>query len=88
MEDREVQDGDSDEPTAFGHQPTEALPSSAALRERPVSGPDERAGCPGARDSVRERTEDAGDPGEAFYSGSKALQLNQMRENWKKLRLS
>ena len=47
MEDGEVEGADSDEPTAFGHQQTEELPSSAALREKSASGPDERADCPG-----------------------------------------
>ena len=59
MEEAGARDADPDEPTAFGHQPTEALPSSAALREKPVSSPDERAGCPGARDSDREHAGDA-----------------------------
>ena len=68
MEGVGARDADPDEPTAFGHQPTEALPSSAALGEKPVSRPDERAGRPGARDSGRERAEDAEGPGEAFYS--------------------
>ena len=68
MEDGGVRDADSDESIAFGHQPTEALPSSAALREKPVSSPDERAGCPGARDSDREHAGEAEGTGEAHYT--------------------
>ena len=47
MEDGEIEGTNPDEPTASGHQTTEALPPSAALGERPASKPDERAG-PGA----------------------------------------
>ena len=49
MEDGEVEGTDSEEPTAFGHQQTEELPSSAALREKSASGPEERADHPSAR---------------------------------------
>src|SRR5271165_4664072 len=44
MEDGEIEGTNPDEPAASGHQTTEALPSSAALRDRPASKPDERAG--------------------------------------------
>ena len=44
MEDGEIEGTHSDEPVGSGHQTTEALPSLAALRERPASKPDERAG--------------------------------------------
>ena len=44
MEDGEIEGTHPEEPTAPGHQTTEALPSSAALRDRPASQPDERAG--------------------------------------------
>ena len=50
MEEAGAWDADSDEPTAFGHQQTEELPSSAALREKSASEPDERADHPSVRD--------------------------------------
>ena len=50
-----VRKPESEEPAAFGHQQTEDLPFSAALREKSASEPDERAGCPGARDKDRGR---------------------------------
>ena len=44
MEDGEIEGTHPEEPTAPGHQTTEALPPSAALGDRPASKPDERAG--------------------------------------------
>ena len=68
MEDGEVQDGDSDEPTAFGRQPTEELPSSAALREKSASEPEERAGHPSARDPGHGYRKGPGDLREVNYN--------------------
>ena len=68
MEDGEVEGADSDEPTAFGHQQTEELPSSAALREKSASEPDERADHPSARDPGHGSRKGPGDLREANYN--------------------
>ena len=56
MEDGEIEGTHPEEPTAPGHQTTEALPPSAALGDRPASQPDERAGRGAVNYSTVENT--------------------------------
>ena len=68
MEEVGARDADSEEPTVFGHQQTEELPSSAALREKSASEPEERAGHPSARDPGHGYRKGPGDLREVNYN--------------------